>query len=442
VPRDHDYEDDTRRKEGDADWRERIDLLFNREDQDFTQDTAPTVEGKALDAIEIEPYQQIISRSRAFEWLVCSIRNSMVLETAKDNTMDAVKQHILHQLKLRDQKRGYGEAPISRHRNPASYRICFTLDWPSARSYQEGSSFETLSNVFERVLTFTGDSTRAQALLCEDYICQTWPSTGPLLVQSILKALNRGSETKRTSDLLQERDRLIKIHISGEVMQVYCQGNIFELAEIGTQLAWLSSALLPQPKLNQGIVCKPRACFNRPNLGNDAKNGGEGEDFCCHFEVTTTTFDLGKVSSANGNCWQTAMSKFVIVDGFPIRSRPSGKPGLDIPLGIAADLVGTRKVTRFKGRPLIKGFSTLLCPISWEDGVVYWHVLKSEQGRISFADVRIDSMSTIQPGSLTLRDLENSCHVVGWCTEVEKLAGKHQPWIERKFRVKGKSLNF
>ncbi|KAI0102620.1 hypothetical protein GGR51DRAFT_527089 [Nemania sp. FL0031] len=422
VLHDDDYEDELQEKEGDPDWRDRIGLLFDRDDQDLTQENTPTQEGKALAAIEIEPYQQIISSSRAFEWLVSSIRNSMILSTAKDNTMDTVKQQILQMLNLLDQKRGYGEARISRHRNPTSYRVCFTLDWPSARSYQEGSSFKTLSDVFERVLTITGDSTQAQALLCEDYILQTWPSTGPLLIQSILKVLKRGSKTKGISDPFHDQDSLIKVQISGEVMHVYRQGNIFELAEMGTQLAWLASALLPQPKLNQGVNCKPRVCFNRPNSGN-AKQRGEVEDLHCHFDVTTTTFDLGKVSRTNGNCWHTVMGNFAIVDGFPIRSRPSGKLGLDIPLSIAADFVGTRKVTRFKGRPLIKGFSTLLCPISWEDGIVYWHVLKSELGRISFADVRIDSMSVIEPGSLKLRDLENSRHIVGWCTEVEQFAG-------------------
>ncbi|KAI1292467.1 hypothetical protein F5Y03DRAFT_21669 [Xylaria venustula] len=419
----HDYEHEQRKQEGDPDWRDRLGLLFDRNDPDFTQDTAPTLEGKDLAAIEIEPYQQIIAHSRAFEWLVSSIRNFMALGTVKDNMMGIVKQQVLHELKLHGQKHGYAEALISRHRNPAVFCVCFKLDWPVARSYQERSSFKSLSDVFERVLTFTGDSTRAQALLCEDYICQTWPIAGPLLVQSILKLFNRDRKSKKTSGSSQERNSLIKIQIFGEVMHVYGQGNVFELAEIGTQLAWLASALLPHPELNQGIISKPRVYFNRPNSGDDTRRRGEAEYLCCHLRVTTTTFDLGKISSTNGNCWQTVMRNFVIVDGFPIRYRVSGNLGLDIPLDIVADFVGTRKVTRFKGRPLIKGFSTLLCPISWDDGVVYWHVLKSEQGRISFADVRIDSMSTIKPGSLKLCDLENSRHVIGWCTEVEGFAG-------------------
>lgn len=425
--RDHDYEEEPRKKADDPDWRDRIGLLFDRDDQDYDQHATPSAEGKTLATIEIEPYQQILSRSRSFEWLVSSIRNTIILDPVKDNSMDIVKQQILHKLKLHHQKYSYGEARISRHRNPVSYRVCFTLEWPSKRIYQEGSSLKTLSDVFERVLTFTGDSTWAQALVCEDYIRQTWPSTGPFLVKSILKALNRDNKTDGTSDSLQDRDNLAKIRISEGVLQLYCQGNPFELAEIGVQLSWLASALLPQPKLNQGIISKPKLCFDQLGSENDTKNQGEAEAFCCHFEVTTTTFDLGKVSITNGNCWQTFMNNFVIVYGFPIRSRPSGKPGLDIPLGIAADFVGTRKVTRFKGRPLLKGFSTMLCPVSWENGVVYWHVLKSELGRISFADLRIDGISTIQPESLKLRDLEDSRHVVGWCTEVKQFAGKHPP---------------
>ncbi|KAI0506315.1 hypothetical protein F5B22DRAFT_455723 [Xylaria bambusicola] len=420
---DKDYEDELQKKEGDPDWRDRIGLLFDRDDQDCTLDPISSTEGKALASIEIEPYQQIVSRSRAFEWLVFSIRNSIILDTVNDSAMDAVKQRILQKLELHDQKRGYGAARISRHRNPASYRASFTLDWPSTRNYQEGNSFKSLSDIFERVLTFTGESKRAQALLCEDYICQTWPSTGPFLIQSVLKALNRDTKRNGASGSLQERDSLIKIQISEGVMRVHRQGNAFELAETGMQLAWLASALLPQPKFNQGIICKPRVCFSRLDSENDTKYQGEADDFCCHFEVTTTTFDLGKVSSENGNCWQTVMNNFVIVDGFPIRSRPGGKPGLDIPLNIAADFIGTRKVIHFKGRPLIKGFSTMLCPISSEDGVVYWHVLKSGQERISFADGRIDRMSTIKPGSLKVRDLENSRHVIGWCTEVKQIAG-------------------
>ncbi|KAI0436414.1 hypothetical protein F4803DRAFT_542279 [Xylaria telfairii] len=338
---DLDYEEEPRKQDGDPDWRDRIELLLNKHEQNYNQDVEPTTEENSLDPIEIESYQQLISRSRAFEWLVSAIQNCTVLGTAGDNTMNTVRHDILTKLDLVDQNRGYAKARISRHRNPVNYCVRYTLPWPTGKMFQEGDSFKTLSGVFERVLTFTGDATNVQALPCEEYINQTWPTTGPLLIQSILKSLNRDTKTKGKHDLPQTQDDLLRIQISAGLMQVYCYGNAFELAEIGTQLAWLASALYPKPNSKQGIMCKPRVCFGQSSLDRKSKHGKEIEELSCQFEFEITTLGSDEESGRNGNCWQTIINDFVVVQGFPVRSRFGRRPGLEIPLDIAADFTGT-----------------------------------------------------------------------------------------------------
>ncbi|KAH0553085.1 hypothetical protein GP486_006726 [Trichoglossum hirsutum] len=70
--------------------------------------------------------------------------------------------------------------------------------------------------------------------------------------------------------------------------------------------------------------------------------------------------------------WKKLFENMAIARGFPIPPRPNAIPSLEIPLDIAANIVGAEKVVLFKARLLIKGFSTMLYPtkINFEDGTI------------------------------------------------------------------------
>jgi hypothetical protein len=119
----------------------------------------------------------------------------------------------------------------------------------------------------------------------------------------------------------------------------------------------------------------------------------------------------------------------VVVSGYPIPSRSGAGLGIEIPLEIAADLLYANSVATFNGRPIIKGFSSLLYPIHYRNGIVFWHLITNSDGeRISHADPRVGSGSEIEPSQLSHNDLETARHVVGWCRDVKLLAGKFYPF--------------
>jgi hypothetical protein len=116
-----------------------------------------------------------------------------------------------------------------------------------------------------------------------------------------------------------------------------------------------------------------------------------------------------------------------IARGFPIPSRPTATPGLEIPLDIAADIIGAEKVVLFKARLLIKGFSTMLYPtkVDFEDGTISWHLLENDNGsRISYADPRVGNDFHDGVDGLRYEGLQTARNIIGWCQHVENVTGK------------------
>ena len=79
-----------------------------------------------------------------------------------------------------------------------SYRSkwCFHMDWPLASHmrFQYGEQFPSIGEV----IVITGSALYAQATTCEEYIRQTWPKSGMVLVQALDAAL-RDSNSSRTN---------------------------------------------------------------------------------------------------------------------------------------------------------------------------------------------------------------------------------------------------
>jgi hypothetical protein len=186
------------------------------------------------------------------------------------------------------------------------------------------------------------------------------------------------------------------------------RGNISEVAEVAEQLAWLGAAVRSSNIPGQSALCTPELTF----MGK--------YDLYMKFPLSRLeTPELG------GTCWHGMFEGAVVVNGFPIPSRPGGGLGVEISLEITADLLQANSVADFKGRPLIKGFSTILYPVHYRNGIVSWHLIANSNGeRISYADPRVGLGSEVEPNQLSHNDLGKARHVVGWCGNVDLLAGK------------------
>ncbi|KAL6699840.1 hypothetical protein J3F84DRAFT_345145 [Trichoderma pleuroticola] len=89
-----------------------------------------------------------------------------------------------------------------------------------------------------------------------------------------------------------------------------------------------------------------------------------------------------------------------------------------MPLNMIAALANTQRVDEFDGRIFIKGFSTMLIPTDYTQGVVIWHLqYRSDGDHISYFD------ACVPHTSIHISDLEQSRHIVGWCSQAVIFAG-------------------
>lgn len=185
------------------------------------------------------------------------------------------------------------------------------------------------------------------------------------------------------------------------------------IVEIGEILSWMGSALRTSPHNDRLVFCKPSTTDGRrgPSMGPNRS------DFTCTIRFITHM--ASSDSQVNGQCWHAIFRNPVVVEGFPIARRSSLKMGLELPLAMMATLAGTSNVHTFDGKVFLKGFSTILMPTESEEKLILWHLISSNDGsRISYNDgVELCN------GKIQFIHLEDSRHILGWCSTMRFLAG-------------------
>lgn len=206
--------------------------------------------------------------------------------------------------------------------------------------------------------------------------------------------------------------------INESILVVETFGTADSVAEIGEQLAWLGAALRSSP-YDLGIAhCTP---FIDVHLDTPAStlDGMAGSISCKIGFIVEGSED--HLEPSNGQCWHNMFRNPVIVKGYPIPHRSVPDTGLEIPLPIMAALARTKLVDVFNGKLFIKGFSTMLVPTKQSGDVLMWHLLYNKDGkRISYLDNTVPNVATV-----SISDLENLRHVLGWCSEATSYAGKN-----------------
>jgi hypothetical protein len=76
----------------------------------------------------------------------------------------------------------------------------------------------------------------------------------------------------------------------------------------------------------------------------------------------------------------------------------------------------------------MKGFHRLLVATLTTSSVVLWHLFSSTSSneRISYFDGRLDTLDLTNFQIQSLRTLEKTRHIVGWCVNAENLCGGWQ----------------
>lgn len=163
------------------------------------------------------------------------------------------------------------------------------------------------------------------------------------------------------------------------------------------------------------------------------------------FRIVHTADPLTGAWPAKGDCWMNLFSSCPVVMGYPIPTRNSRKPGLEIPLDIMAALIGADRITPFGNDLIIKGYSGLFYATEHHDDCVMWHLIcnksDSESGssRISFADRRIPQPTSQKLSLLRPIDALDKRHIVGWTSTVRSNAGQS---VDQIFAILSKRTDY
>lgn len=232
------------------------------------------------------------------------------------------------------------------------------------------------------------------------WISSLLPSTTDLI--GILEQLPEGTE--------------LTAWISGSEFIAEAFGTAASIAEVGEQLAWLSASLRSS-RYTAGITfITPSIKIIRPESApENVKTRMHNPNVQCRI---TFSMEKGEQGLGNGQCWHGMFRNPVLVPGFPVLRRPRLDTGLEIPLNMMSALASTRQIDEFNDKIFIKGFSTMLIPTDFSDGVVIWHLqYRTDGGHISYYDACVPHVS------VNASDVEQSRNIVGWCSQADLLAG-------------------
>lgn len=270
-------------------------------------------------------------------------------------------------------------------------------------------------------MTLTGEPDNAQAIIVSSYLEQTWPETGPHL----LKLLD---ETLRTDRRTASRAFAGVVITASEFethVEFVVEGVRAVVVEIGEQLCWLSSALRNVPEKPALFYSTPKILVTTPKEADTSDEteyqvqrsyteslaraqlliGCHSAKFRIKIEFTHFEPDCDEL----GTCWHGMFGNIAMVKGFPILRRAQSIPGLDIPLDIVGDLLGTKYVSRFHKASYIRGLSAMLCPAKEVDDLAIRHLKVAQQGKeTSFEDVQKYPYRFGKPIQAYAR------HIVGW----------------------------
>lgn len=136
-------------------------------------------------------YRKFLTSSGAYEELLSQLQREFHLVPAELNVIGDIREKIMSSLP--------SPRKVSRRISPRSCHAIFQLDWDIINFFNTQGHFEELDEVFEKVITITGSCQDAQAATCAQYIKQTWPFIGEIvirLVKDVLKGAGRVYQCK------------------------------------------------------------------------------------------------------------------------------------------------------------------------------------------------------------------------------------------------------
>lgn len=213
--------------------------------------------------------------------------------------------------------------------------------------------------------------------------------------------------------------------IKSRYLTITSIGSRDSIADVGEQLAWLGSAFQQGSADGEAkyYVAKIDQIRSRKPLLQGATDPSVEIDCLITFKMAQPE-EPEVTHVPNGSCWHGLFRRPVIAKGFPILHRDQSEVGLEIPLSMMTTLAQAKRVTSFDGKVYAKGFSTVLFPTERSGDTIMWHLLYNEnRERLTYNDPRIEPLRVASCEPISIKDLENSRHILGWASSTEMIAG-------------------
>jgi hypothetical protein len=354
---------------------------------------------------ELQEYSDLLLHSPAYDWLQKSLDS--LLRIIIPGTIDARKD--IRNLVLASFPR---VSRLSLESGPVLQRVTFTSPW--ILGFLESQDYRVpFHEVLPKILVLAGSSTAAWATTCEQYIKNVWPTLGPGILGIYTELLKTPQELRKTyidSDYIQ-----ITIDLSPNCQTLTAQitGIPHSIVEVVEILTWFDSLRYHQA----GVSAVVPSCIVNTSENQDVLISPKSEVQLGPPE--------GSDSKKEGQCWLGLFDTPMLLRGFPMLFRDEEWSGIEIPLDMLPMLVNSRKISKFGGKILIKGFAAALVPTKKAGNYIAWHVVvNSTGGHLSYTDSEIQSCLGSYPRDLVIGDLLSARHIVGWSNNVRSNAGE------------------
>ncbi|KAK0646785.1 hypothetical protein B0T16DRAFT_493694 [Cercophora newfieldiana] len=417
--------------------REKMSFWYSRfTDPDGEEpDAAPVIdqddeddEGEGETMVQ-QVYRDFLLGAPAYHWLQEMVRREVNLDFSRADAFHKVRNEIARALETP------GTRKISRKSSPESCSARFHVEWQPLGFLEQQAYSETNVDAIQRAITLTGDVDDAQALTCRQYLCQTWPSTGELMLDILKAVVDRSKDgayelESEVADFLRfslQDGSQVRARRSSHSFILEMDGPADSIVEIGEQLAWLSAALCP---VNHAAESGLFLVSPRVSTSLDISHASSKP-----LPVFTIQHAIQQSHArrlAPGQCWHNMFRRPVLVQGYPTRRKCQTSLGLEIPLNMMAGLVREDQAAEFDRSIFIKGFSAMLVSMKQMHDVILWHYLYNPEGeRISYLDYEGNTESQVD-----IQMLGRARHVVGWCSDTKYYAGA----ADADFKIGGSGL--
>ncbi|KAI0546640.1 hypothetical protein F4679DRAFT_406296 [Xylaria curta] len=214
------------------------------------------------------------------------------------------------------------------------------------------------------LVTITGTAFYAHATTCLQYLKETWPDTGEILLPILQKAIREIIDhPEMTVRFVTEHNQLwtISTELSQNgTLKLLAKGPEVFVVDIIQQLCWLTATFSTPPSSEKDIVYCMSTVESIPDLARPEP-----------ILKLDTSFTKLLVDEENP-CWLSLFSNAVIACGFPIPVR-TNSIGLEMSVDLMAAIIGARHAGTFDGGIVIKGFSSMFLPVMRTRDGIQWH---------------------------------------------------------------------